>query len=159
MRDEYGGEPGRILAAQVRALREKLGMTQGGVAKEMTARGITMRQSTIAKIEANQRPVYVNEAVMLAAILGTDLADLVTDPRQRDMRDALATARGEEREMLGQLIQATRRLEDHRASRVAAEHAVRDAERKVEELQGRYTQAQHLAESLAATGNERGESD
>ena len=35
-----------------------------------------MRQSTIAKIEAAQRPVRVNEAVLLAAILHTDLAGL-----------------------------------------------------------------------------------
>jgi transcriptional regulator with XRE-family HTH domain len=156
MRDRYGGEPERVLAAQVRAFREKLGMTQEQVAREMSARGPVMRQSTIAKIEAGQRPVRVNEAVMLAAILHCDLAALLTDPGQRDRRDDLAAARDAERELLGLVLQAVQKLEEHRAAHVTAGHALREAEIRAEALQIRYTEAQARAEALAAEGGESG---
>ena len=156
MRDKYGGEPERVLAAQVRAIRDNLGMTQAEVAKEMSARGHPMRQSTIAKIEAAQRPVRVNEAVTLAAILRVSLADLLAD---RDRRDAIAAARYEEREVLGQLLQASYRLEEHRAAHAAAGHAVAEAAKRVETIEALYAQAQYLVATLAEAGNERSESD
>jgi len=157
MRDEYAGEPERVLAARVREIREKLGMTQAEVARGMTAQGLAMLQSTIAKIEACQRPVRLNEAVRLAAVLRTQLDDLMTDPRQRDMQDALAAARDEERELLGQLLQATHRLEQRRAALDAAGHAVRESAAQVEELQDLYAQAQYTTGMLIAAGDERNE--
>jgi len=151
MRDQYGGEPERILAMQARAFREELGMTQLQVAREMTARGIVMRQSTIAKIEAGLRPVRVNEAVMLAAVLRTSLAGLLADPARRD---ALSEARDIERALLGQLLQATQRLEEHRAAFTTAEHAMREAERRTETLRIRFAEAEARAAALAAEGGE-----
>src|SRR5579859_7645640 len=157
MRDRYGGEPERILAAQARAYREKLGMTQAEVAREMSARGPAMRQSTIAKIEGGQRPVRVNEAVMLAAVLRVPLADLLAGPGQQDRGDALAAARDEEREMLGQLLQAGRRFEEHRAAHAYAEQAMHEAAAHVELAQARYAEARARAGALAAAANEEGE--
>lgn len=153
-RDKYGGEPERTLAGQVRAIREKLGMTQAEVAREMSARGLVMRQSTIAKIEAAQRPVRVNEAVMLAAILRATVDDLLSEPGQRDRLDALAAARAEERELLGQLLVAGHRLEEHRAAYASAEHALREAATRVEVIEARYAEAQHMAAFLAAGDHE-----
>ncbi len=153
MRDRYGGEPERILAAQVRAIREKLGMTQAEVASEMTARGLGMRQSTIAKIEAGQRPVRVNEAAMLAGILHTSVAELLADPARKGRLDALAAARATERELLGQFFVARHRLEDHRAACVAAEHAMREAERWAQAMEAKYAEAQAMAAALEAEEN------
>ena len=154
MRDRYGGEPERTLAVQARAIREKLGMTQAEVAKEMSARGLRMRQSTIAKIEAGQRPVRVNEAVTLAAILRVTVTDLIAEPGQRDRLDALAAARAEERELLGQLLVAGHRLEEHRAAHAAAGHALSEAVARVEAIEARYAEAQYMAATLAAGDHE-----
>ena len=154
IRDEYGGQPEHTLAAQARAIREELGMTQAEVAKEMSARGLTMRQSTIAKIEAGQRPVRVNEAVMLAGILHTSLADLLTEPGQKDRLDALAIARIEERELLGQLLVAGHHLENCRAAHAAATHAMHEAAELIEGIEAKYAEAQHMVAFLAAEGNE-----
>ena len=112
--------------------------------------GPVMRQSTIAKIEAAQRPVRVNEAVLLAAIFRVPLAELLQDPDQRDPQDTLTTARDIEREVMGELLQAAHRLEEHRAAHAAAAHAVDEAERRVEALRNRYAEAQATAAALAA---------
>jgi transcriptional regulator with XRE-family HTH domain len=151
-RDRYGGEPERTLAAQARAYREKLGMTQAEVARQMSDRGAVMHQTTIAKIEAGQRPVRVNEAVLLAGILHATLADLLTAPGQPEKRGA--AARDAERELLGQLLLAERRLEEHRAVRASAENAVAEAVRVVEAFRLRYEEALYRAEALAAAEDE-----
>lgn len=150
------GEPEHVLAAQARAYREKLGMTQAEVARAMTARGFTMRQSTIAKIEAAQRPVRVNEAAALAVVLHAGLADLVTDPAQRG---ALAAARNEERELAGQVLQAERGLQDRRADWIAAEGAMVTAEADLKALRERHAEAMEKAGALAAAATEGSESD
>lgn len=149
--DGYG-EPERVLAAQARAYREKLGLTQDEIAAAMTARGHRMRQSTVAKIEAAQRPVRVNEAVALAAVLHADLPALLAGPAQQDRQDALAAARDEERELAGQLRQAERRLEEHRQAHAAAEYAVADSAARLEAIQARHAEAREKAEALAAAG-------
>src|SRR5690242_1263728 len=115
-------------------------MTQGEVAEAMNARGFSMRQSTITKIEKGLRPVRVNEATALAAVLHTDLADLVTDPAQRGKRDALAAARDEERELAGQVLQAERSLEDRRTEWIAAEHAMAIGDARLKALRERHAE-------------------
>jgi len=135
-------------------------MTQAEVARAMAARGFPkMQQSTITKIENAQRPVRVNEAAALAAVLHAGLADLVTDPAQRYRQDALAAARDAERELAGQLHQAERRLEEHRAAHAAAEYAVADSAARLEAIQARHAEAREKAEALAAAATEGSESD
>lgn len=87
---------------------------------------------------------------MLAAILHVPLADLLAEPGQRGRQDALAAARAEERELLGQLLQATRSLQQHRAAHAVAARGVADLAAQVEALQARYAEAQARAEALAA---------
>ena len=60
-------DPDGVLARRVRALRETSDLTQREIADKMTAAGYRMHQTTIAKIESGERPVYVGEAVALAA--------------------------------------------------------------------------------------------
>ena len=135
-------------------------MTQAEVAKAMAARGFPgMQQSTIAKIEAAQRPVRVNEAAALAVVLHADLADLITDPAQRGKRDALAAARDAERELAGQVLQAERSREDRRTEWIAAEGAMVAAEEHLRALRERHAEARQKAEALAAAGTEGSESD
>jgi len=83
-----------ILARRLRALREAAQLTQRQLADRMAGAGYQMHQTTIAKIEAGQRPVIVGEAVAFARIIGVDLADLVTEPPD-DVSAELAQALAE----------------------------------------------------------------
>lgn len=65
-------------------------MTQGKVAEEMTERGHSFSQQTVAKIETGSRRVSVGEAAELADIIGRDLALLIGD--QLDQEGALINA-------------------------------------------------------------------
>jgi transcriptional regulator with XRE-family HTH domain len=82
--EEAAADPGTgpegIVVRRVRDLRVKAGLTQSQMAAEMTARGFSMVQSTIANIEAGHRPVRLNEAAALAAVLGAVLPELLLDP-------------------------------------------------------------------------------
>lgn len=140
-------DPERVLGVQARAYREKLGMTQDEVADAMNARGFSMRQSTIAKIEGAQRPVRVSEAVALAAVLHADLADLLADPAQHDV---LASARAEEREIAGQLRQARNELTASNAHLATAQWAMQEAIDRVAAIQARYDEARARVDALAA---------
>jgi transcriptional regulator with XRE-family HTH domain len=77
---QAGTGPEGIVVRRVRDLRTKAGLTQSQMAAEMTARGFSMVQSTIANIEAGHRPVRLNEAVALAAVVGAELPELLLDP-------------------------------------------------------------------------------
>ena len=69
-----------LFAQRVRLFRERAGMTQRALADHMTASGYKMHQTTIAKIEAFERPVYVGEAVALAALLRVQLQEFTAPP-------------------------------------------------------------------------------
>jgi|SRR5579859_5140407 len=68
-----------VFARRLHALRRVAGLTQQGLADAMSVAGNTMHRSAIAKIEAGDRAVSIGEAVQLAAVLGVELADLVTE--------------------------------------------------------------------------------
>jgi transcriptional regulator with XRE-family HTH domain len=114
LREMYGEDPQRILGVRLRALREEAGMTQAQLAERMTRLGFPMHQTTVAKIEANQRPVTVNEAVLLASVVGFTLQDLLADPAADKETAALreelrqATARRLELEAVRTELQAQR---------------------------------------------------
>ena len=121
-----GADLESVLAGRLRDLRTTSGLTQSQMATAMSARGLSMVQSTIANIEAGHRPVRLNEAAALAAILGVDLAELVTD-RSTDT----------EREHL------------HRV-RVEAQLAVRSLEREAAERHKLLEEAQVLLDNTMA---------
>lgn len=99
----YGDDPERILGQRLRGFREEAAMTQAQLAEVMTGQGFPMHQTTIAKIEAAQRPVTVNEAVRFAAILGLRLPDLLADP---DLDEETAAVREEHRQAAAWKIRA-----------------------------------------------------
>jgi transcriptional regulator with XRE-family HTH domain len=80
----------RIFARRLRALREAARLTQRQLAERMTVAGYRMHQTTIAKIEAADRPVVIGEAVVFARIIGVDLAELVTEPVTRESHELQA---------------------------------------------------------------------
>jgi transcriptional regulator with XRE-family HTH domain len=73
MRDDHRETADQKLAANVRILRERKGLSQSGLADEMTAKGIPWHQQTVGRVEAGRQPVKFAEAVALASILRTSL--------------------------------------------------------------------------------------
>lgn len=68
--DEAAGEA-------IALYRTTRGWTQSGLADLIKARGLSLAQQTIAKIEAGTRPLKLAEAVVLAEVLGVKVDDLL----------------------------------------------------------------------------------
>jgi transcriptional regulator with XRE-family HTH domain len=66
------------VGAQLKAMRAKLGLTQAELAEAMQGLGHSWMQTTVAKTEAADRPVRLNEVADLAKILGVSLPHLVS---------------------------------------------------------------------------------
>lgn len=105
------GRAESLFAERARALRQAREWSQEDVAQRMTKLGFSWRQSTVAKTEAADRPIRVNEAAALATIFAVNLGELVT-PEQHP----LATRLSKERSML-----ANAHAEAERIQRQAAE--------------------------------------
>lgn len=78
--------------SEMQRLRVERGLTQADLAQQLRDRGLALHQQTVARIEAGQRSIRLNEAMVIAEALGTDIARMVTpeDERQalRDMKQA-----------------------------------------------------------------------
>ena len=61
------------LGTNVRALRERKGISQAKLAELMTERGWPWHQSTVYRVESGKQTVGFSEAVDLAEILRTSL--------------------------------------------------------------------------------------
>lgn len=61
----------RRLGLSIRQERQRVGLSQAEVAERMSARGFSVIQTTIAKIEAGTRPLRISEFVGIAHALGT----------------------------------------------------------------------------------------
>jgi transcriptional regulator with XRE-family HTH domain len=70
--------PEQVVGANIKAMRTQLGLTQAELAEAMQGLGHSWVQTTVAKTEAADRPLRVNEVADLARILGTRLPDLVS---------------------------------------------------------------------------------
>jgi transcriptional regulator with XRE-family HTH domain len=96
------------VAVNLRALRERGGLSQDEVARRVSERGFGFTQATIWKIESGQRPVRVSEAVALSEALEL--------PRWHDLTEEPETSRHH-----AELTQANRRaLQAHSALKAAA---------------------------------------
>jgi len=74
-----GSEPEANLACSVRASRIRSGMTQRDLADALRREGFSMHQTTVAKLEAAERPIRVNEAAALARIFNVSLTRLLDE--------------------------------------------------------------------------------
>lgn len=103
----------------LRMLRTTRGMSQQQVADAMVGHGHRgWRQTTVAKTEAAQRPLRVNELVSLAAILDVRLEKLVAPSWYRDMT----------------VTEARKRLTDLRAHMAALDEDIAQARKKIAQL-------------------------
>lgn len=70
------------LGQRLRQLREQRHLSQQRIADRMDERGFHWLQSTVWKVEAGQRYVLFEEAVVLAEVLGVSLLDLADRRRK-----------------------------------------------------------------------------
>jgi transcriptional regulator with XRE-family HTH domain len=84
-------EPERVLAANLREARKERGMTQKAVAEGMGFLGFSMMHTTIAKIEAGERPIRVNESFGLAAVVGVNIVELLGLPQSAKGAEIMAS--------------------------------------------------------------------
>jgi transcriptional regulator with XRE-family HTH domain len=76
--DPRGPSDDERFAASVKRLREARGWSQGELAKRMTEAGFEgFHQTTISRIEKNERPVRVGEAHGLARTFGTMVGAMI----------------------------------------------------------------------------------
>lgn len=68
--------------ANLRAIRERRGISQAELARLMTARGQPWHQSTVARAEAGRQSVRVGEAEILAAILEVTVDQFLWIPEE-----------------------------------------------------------------------------
>lgn len=71
--------PDLLLVDRLRALREKLQLSQTDIAKQMREDGIRMSQTAMSRIEKGERGLTVGEAQSFARILGTTLEEVLRD--------------------------------------------------------------------------------
>lgn len=66
------------IGARVAACRERAGISQAKVAAMLSARGLVIAQSAIAKIELGKRSLRASEMVPLAEVLGAHPLDFLS---------------------------------------------------------------------------------
>lgn len=81
----------RNFTQQMQRLREARKMTQTDLARELKAYLLPFHQQTIQRIESGERPVRLNEALLIAKVLGVDLNSMMVDgpPAVRELLYAI----------------------------------------------------------------------
>jgi transcriptional regulator with XRE-family HTH domain len=71
--EERRPSPGEVFGRQVRDARRAHGWSQTALAQRLTAAGVPLNQGGVSRTEEGKRPVSLDEAVVIARILGVDL--------------------------------------------------------------------------------------
>jgi transcriptional regulator with XRE-family HTH domain len=69
--------PEAMFGIRLRAFRRVRGWSQAELAEEMKGAGFNWRQTTVAKAEAAERPLRLNEAMEVAATFGMTLTEFL----------------------------------------------------------------------------------
>lgn len=64
------------IGQNIKALRERAGLTQDLVATKLQISGCDMTRSAVAKIEVGQRHIYPDELLLLKDILGATFEEI-----------------------------------------------------------------------------------
>ena len=73
----------------ITAKREKLGMSQSALARELSEMGLSFRQQMIQQVESGERPIRLNEAVAFSEILGIPLDEGISGSIDSDSMEEL----------------------------------------------------------------------
>lgn len=66
----------KIIGGNIKALREKKGLTQEQLAAKLQVNGCDITRSSVAKIECGQRHLYTDEIIILKEILSVEYEDI-----------------------------------------------------------------------------------
>lgn len=69
-------ETEKRIGSNIRALRERVGMTQESLATKLQLMGCDITRSAIAKIEVGQRHLYPDEVILIKKILDVDFGEI-----------------------------------------------------------------------------------
>jgi len=69
-----------VFGARVRALRAEIGIALESLAAAVLDTGVAMTPSALALLESGQRPIRLNEAVALAAVLDMTVEEMLRPP-------------------------------------------------------------------------------
>ncbi|MFF0770920.1 helix-turn-helix domain-containing protein [Nonomuraea wenchangensis] len=136
--DEF--DPEGMFAANMRAVRQQRGWSQHELGTRLVEAGMSLHQSTIARIESGQRPVRLNEAVAMARALGVGLADLLAP-----MSDSPESRKTALRKEIEDLAAERRAIHDHLGAARAFE----------QEARLREAELRHALEEAAMSRNEQ----
>ena len=64
------------IGKNIKALREKAGLTQDELAAKLQLNGCDITRSAVAKIEVGQRHVYPDEIILIKQILNVEYEDI-----------------------------------------------------------------------------------
>jgi transcriptional regulator with XRE-family HTH domain len=107
--DELTREVDHHFAHNMKTRREALGMSQEDLAAKMRERDFAFSQAVVWKVEQNQRPVRIAEAVALGEILGERyLPHLLEPPKEHSHRMELMRANMRVAKAHDQIGEATR---------------------------------------------------
>jgi len=69
-------ETEKRIGSNIRALRERAGITQEFLATRLQLMGCDITRSAVAKIEVGQRHLYPDEIILIKEILGADFSEI-----------------------------------------------------------------------------------
>lgn len=146
MSDEELGLPGPSAEAnfilRMRLLREARGLSQAEVAMRATRLGVPMPQQTIARIETGKRTLRLDEAEVIARVLGSELthmASKIVEPKDADREFAEAKSRSNE--LARALFDAEVALERHLRTG-------QELKQRVADLQAAHAEAEAVVAAL-----------
>lgn len=67
----------RSIGAIIQRLRESAGISQAGLAKQLSADGLRWTQGTLSRVENGERPIKLSEAAVLARRLRVSVSGLL----------------------------------------------------------------------------------
>jgi len=129
MRDQRTAE--QLTGELVRHHRIARGYSQQVVADSMVKLGFSWRQTTVAKTEAAERPIRVNELTALARVLDLQAHQLVEEP------EAVTGGR-----LMVELLRAQSRLAEAEEVATRAVEEYDAAKERFDQAQARYTAAE-----------------
>lgn len=72
--------------------RAGAGISQTELAKRLAAKGLPFHQQTIQRIEAGDRPVRLNEAMIISALFNIDLDEMITPTSPEALTEAMRSS-------------------------------------------------------------------
>jgi transcriptional regulator with XRE-family HTH domain len=146
-RPDPEAQAGRAL----RRLRTARGWSQEEVAQRMKAYGYDFHQTTIAKIEAAQRPIRVRELADLAALYAVEVHELIYPPAGslEEADKEIATLRGQLREVTARAEAAAAAVANAEADLAAAQEEHRAGSGQAAMLNGRLSFLEAQRDKLA----------